>query len=79
MRPGRDRHAGRCGQGRRQCRAIGDVEARVAVDFPAVVDDPMCRIRAQAGTAGRVRIGPAPENLAIPPYSFLSDEKIKIG
>jgi ubiquinol-cytochrome c reductase iron-sulfur subunit len=33
----------------------------------------------QYDTAGRVRVGPAPENLAIPPYSFVSDQKIKIG
>jgi ubiquinol-cytochrome c reductase iron-sulfur subunit len=30
-------------------------------------------------TAGRIRSGPAPENMAIPVYSFLSDTKIKIG
>jgi len=30
-------------------------------------------------TAGRIRKGPAPENLAIPTFSFLSDTKIKIG
>ncbi|MCB1522160.1 MAG: ubiquinol-cytochrome c reductase iron-sulfur subunit [Hyphomicrobiaceae bacterium] len=30
-------------------------------------------------TAGRIRKGPAPRNLDIPPYSFLSDTKIKIG
>ncbi|MCX5495205.1 ubiquinol-cytochrome c reductase iron-sulfur subunit [Kaistia dalseonensis] len=30
-------------------------------------------------TAGRIRKGPAPENMAIPVYSFLSDTKIKIG
>lgn len=30
-------------------------------------------------TSGRIRKGPAPENLAIPPYTFLSDTKIKIG
>ena len=30
-------------------------------------------------TAGRIRKGPAPENLAIPVYSFISDTKIKIG
>ena len=29
--------------------------------------------------AGRVRRGPAPENLAIPPYKFVSDTKISIG
>ncbi len=33
----------------------------------------------QYDTAGRVRIGPAPQNLAIPPYSFVSDKKIQIG
>jgi ubiquinol-cytochrome c reductase iron-sulfur subunit len=33
----------------------------------------------QYDTAGRVRIGPAPQNMAIPPYGFLSDTKIKIG
>ncbi|GLK86585.1 ubiquinol-cytochrome c reductase iron-sulfur subunit [Ancylobacter defluvii] len=30
-------------------------------------------------SAGRVRRGPAPENLAIPPYHFVSDTKISIG
>jgi ubiquinol-cytochrome c reductase iron-sulfur subunit len=30
-------------------------------------------------TAGRIRKGPAPENLAVPPYQFLSETKIKIG
>ena len=30
-------------------------------------------------TAGRIRKGPAPRNLDIPPYEFLSDTKIKIG
>ena len=29
--------------------------------------------------SGRVRVGPAPTNLPIPPYSFESDTKIKIG
>ena len=33
----------------------------------------------QYDTAGRVRIGPAPENMYIPPYAFTSDTKIKIG
>jgi ubiquinol-cytochrome c reductase iron-sulfur subunit len=28
---------------------------------------------------GRVRQGPAPSNLAVPPYTFLSDSKIQIG
>jgi ubiquinol-cytochrome c reductase iron-sulfur subunit len=30
-------------------------------------------------TAGRIRKGPAPQNLAIPAYSFLSDSRIKVG
>jgi ubiquinol-cytochrome c reductase iron-sulfur subunit len=30
-------------------------------------------------TSGRIRQGPAPTNLPIPPYAFVSDSKIKIG
>jgi ubiquinol-cytochrome c reductase iron-sulfur subunit len=30
-------------------------------------------------TAGRIRKGPAPRNLEVPPYNFVSDTKIKIG
>lgn len=30
-------------------------------------------------TAGRIRKGPAPENLHVPEYQYLSDVKIKIG
>jgi ubiquinol-cytochrome c reductase iron-sulfur subunit len=33
----------------------------------------------QYDTSGRIRQGPAPLNLAIPPYAFVSDTKIKIG
>ena len=33
----------------------------------------------QYDTAGRIRKGPAPENMYIPPYSYLSPTKIKIG
>ena len=33
----------------------------------------------QYDTAGRIRKGPAPENLAVPPYAYLSATKIKIG
>lgn len=29
--------------------------------------------------AGRIRSGPAPENLAIPPYEYLTDTQIRIG
>lgn len=34
---------------------------------------------AQYDTAGRIRKGPAPHNLAVPHYTFLSDTMIKIG
>ena len=30
-------------------------------------------------TSGRIRKGPAPLNLEVPPYEFVSDTKIKIG
>jgi ubiquinol-cytochrome c reductase iron-sulfur subunit len=30
-------------------------------------------------TSGRIRKGPAPLNLEVPPYDFVSDEIIKIG
>ena len=30
-------------------------------------------------TSGRIRSGPAPSNLPVPPYEFLSDTKIRIG
>ncbi len=33
----------------------------------------------QYDTSGRIRRGPAPLNLAVPPYEFVSDSKIKIG
>ena len=33
----------------------------------------------QYDTSGRVRHGPAPANLPVPPYAFESDTKIKVG
>ncbi len=33
----------------------------------------------QYDSSGRIRQGPAPLNLAVPPYEFVSDSKIKIG
>lgn len=30
-------------------------------------------------TSGRIRKGPAPRNLVVPPYNFVSDTQIKIG
>jgi ubiquinol-cytochrome c reductase iron-sulfur subunit len=33
----------------------------------------------QYDSSGRIRQGPAPYNLALPPYQFISDTKIRIG
>lgn len=33
----------------------------------------------QYDTAGRIRKGPAPQNLDVPPYKYLSDTKVQIG
>jgi ubiquinol-cytochrome c reductase iron-sulfur subunit len=33
----------------------------------------------QYDTSGRIRKGPAPRNLEVPPYAFLSDTRIKVG
>jgi len=30
-------------------------------------------------TAGRIRKGPAPENMTVPVFSFISDTKVRIG
>lgn len=30
-------------------------------------------------TSGRIRKGPAPKNLVVPPYAFISDEMLRIG
>jgi ubiquinol-cytochrome c reductase iron-sulfur subunit len=30
-------------------------------------------------TSGRIRQGPAPLNLPLPPYAFMNDTRIKIG
>ena len=33
----------------------------------------------QYDTSGRIRRGPAPANLALPPYEFVSNTKVRIG
>lgn len=33
----------------------------------------------QYDTSGRIRKGPAPRNLQVPPYTFMNDTKIRIG
>ena len=58
---------------------VADLVAEGGRQFGLVVEQGEQPTRHHHIAAGRVRIGPAPENLAIPPYSFLSDEKIKIG
>jgi ubiquinol-cytochrome c reductase iron-sulfur subunit len=30
-------------------------------------------------TSGRIRKGPAPKNLVVPPYAFLNDHILRIG
>jgi ubiquinol-cytochrome c reductase iron-sulfur subunit len=30
-------------------------------------------------SVGRVRVGPAPDNLSVPPFEFLSDTRVRIG
>ena len=40
----------------------------------------LCRCHgSQYDTAGRVRVGPAPRNLDVPPYQFLSDTRVRVG
>ena len=33
----------------------------------------------QYDSIGRVRVGPAPENLAVPPFAFLTNTRVRIG
>ena len=33
----------------------------------------------QYDTSGRIRKGPAPKNLVVPPYKFISDTLVQIG
>ena len=33
----------------------------------------------QYDTSGRIRMGPAPENLAVPPYQFVDDMVVRVG
>jgi ubiquinol-cytochrome c reductase iron-sulfur subunit len=33
----------------------------------------------QYDTAGRIRRGPAPENMAVPPFAFITDTNLRIG
>lgn len=58
------------------CTHLGCIPSNNAGDF----DGWFCPCHgSHYDTSGRIRKGPAPKNLAVPPYEFLSDTKIKIG
>lgn len=63
------------------CTHLGCIPKGQAVgDYKGKYDGWFCPCHgSQYDTAGRVRVGPAPQNMYIPPYSFTSDTKIKIG
>ncbi len=49
-------------------------------DFKGDYDGWFCPCHgSQYDTSGRIRKGPAPKNLVVPPYEFVSNTKIKIG
>ena len=58
-------------------------EAVKVNEFNAKVDDYSLYAKGDLelnyDTSGRVRIGPAPKNLDVPPYVILNDTTIKIG
>ena len=43
------------------------------------MEDGFVHVMDHYDTSGRIRKGPAPLNLEIPPYKFVSDDIIKIG
>jgi ubiquinol-cytochrome c reductase iron-sulfur subunit len=62
------------------CVPIGDSGEFAVVEGNAKSGGWFCPCHgSQYDTAGRIRKGPAPENLAVPPYKYLSDTKIQIG
>ena len=62
------------------CVPIGDAGDFAVVEGSAKHGGWFCPCHgSQYDTAGRIRKGPAPENLAIPKYAYLSDTKIRIG
>ncbi|MFO1034171.1 MAG: ubiquinol-cytochrome c reductase iron-sulfur subunit [Hyphomicrobiales bacterium] len=62
------------------CVPIGNEGEYAVVEGNAKVGGFFCPCHGSVyDTAGRIRKGPAPENLAVPPYKYLSDTKIQIG
>jgi ubiquinol-cytochrome c reductase iron-sulfur subunit len=67
------------------CTHLGCVPIGNEGDYTALVDNVktggwFCPCHgSHYDTAGRIRKGPAPENLPVPVYSYISDTKIKIG
>ncbi|MGB0719949.1 MAG: ubiquinol-cytochrome c reductase iron-sulfur subunit [Bdellovibrionales bacterium] len=58
------------------CVPVGQKQA----DFHGDYDGWFCPCHgSHYDTSGRIRKGPAPKNLVVPPYEFLSDTRIKIG
>ena len=58
------------------CIPLGTAQGEIKGDF----DGWFCPCHgSHYDTAGRIRKGPAPENLPVPPYQFLSDSVVKIG
>ncbi|MGV6800658.1 MAG: ubiquinol-cytochrome c reductase iron-sulfur subunit [bacterium] len=58
------------------CVPLGTAEGEVRGDY----DGWFCPCHgSHYDTSGRIRKGPAPENLLVPPYSFVSDTTVKIG
>ena len=41
--------------------------------------DDASRVTGIVDPAGRIRQGPAPKNLVVPPYEFISDTLVQIG
>ena len=67
------------------CTHLGCVPIANEGDFAAVVEGSkhggwFCPCHgSHYDTAGRIRKGPAPQNLPVPQYAYLSDTKIRIG
>jgi ubiquinol-cytochrome c reductase iron-sulfur subunit len=67
------------------CTHLGCVPIANEGDFTAVVEGAkhggwFCPCHgSHYDTAGRIRKGPAPQNLPVPAYAYLSDTKIRIG
>src|ERR1700747_2023739 len=60
--------------------AISTHLACIPIAYEANYDGFFCPCHgSQYDSSGRIRQGPAPANLPVPPYQFVSDTKIQIG